>query len=205
MKNKMKVQQTKKKSGKIYYITGNNSKFLEAKEIMKDSEVVLEQKDLKIQEIKSLEQEKVLLGKAREAFKQLKKPLIIDDVGIYFEEYPKFPGTFTKFLFEAIGFEGIEKLLAGKNRNAYFRILLCYKDTKSEKVFEGILKGKIIENTQDLKNKDWQYDNIFVPENFKVSLSEIFLEERAKFSHRKKAFDKLLEWLNGKKKMERKK
>jgi len=151
MKNKMKVQQTKKKSGKIYYITGNNSKFLEAKEIMKDSEVVLEQKDLKIQEIKSLEQEKVLLGKAREAFKQLKKPLIIDDVGIYFEEYPKFPGTFTKFLFEAIGFEGIEKLLAGKNRNAYFRILLCYKDTKSEKVFEGILKGKIIENTQDLK------------------------------------------------------
>jgi len=183
------------KSEKIYYITGNKSKFKEAKEIMKNLDITLEQKDLSVSETKSLDQEKVILGKAREAFEKMKKPLIIDDVGIYFEEYNKFPGTFTKFLFEAIGFDGIEKLLAGKNRNAHFKILLCYKDEKSEKIFEGILKGKIIENTKSLANKDWQYDNIFVPENFNVSLSEVPLEERAKFSHRKKAFDKLIDWL----------
>ena len=86
-------------------------------------------------------------------------------------------------------------MLTGKNRNAHFRILLCYKDNKSEKVFEGILKGRMIENTKPLTNKDWQYDNIFVPENFNISLSEIPLEKRAKFSHRKKAFDKLINWL----------
>jgi XTP/dITP diphosphohydrolase len=185
------------KTETIYYITGNQSKFREAKEIMKDVDIVLEQKDLLVNEVKSLDHEKVVLVKAREAFEKLQKPLIIDDVGIYFEEYNKFPGTFTKFLFEAVGFDGIERLLSGKNKNAYFRILLCYKDDKSEELFEGILKGRIVENTKELRNKDWQYDNVFIPEGFEISLSEIPLEERAKFSHRRKAFEKFIEYLGG--------
>jgi len=183
------------KPTKISYITGNQSKFEEAKEILKNVNLLLAKKDLKIEEIKSTEQEKVIISKARDAFKKIKAPLIVDDVGIYFEEYNKFPGTFTRFLFESIGFEGIEKLLEKKNRNAYFKILLCYKDKKTEKIFEGILNGKIIENSKPLANKNWQYDNIFIPENFSIPLSEIPLQERAKFSHRKKAFDKLINWL----------
>ena len=130
------------KSKRIYYITGNQSKFEEAKEIMKNINITLAKKDLKIEEIKSLEQEKVVIGKARDAFKKIKAPLIVDDVGIYFEEYNKFPGTFTRFLFEAIGFEGIEKLLEKKNRNAYFKILLCYKDKKTEIIFEEYLNAR---------------------------------------------------------------
>lgn len=187
------------KNKTIYYITGNNSKFKEAKEILKNTGIKLIKKDLAVEELKSLDQKKVIIDKARKAYNKLKKPLIIDDVGIYFKEYNKFPGTFTRFLFEAIGFKGIEKLLAGKNRKAYFRILLCYKDNKSEIIFEGILNGKIIENTKPLANKNWQYDNIFIPENFNILLSKIPLKERAKFSHRKKALDKFINWMKNKK------
>jgi len=188
------------KSKNIYYITGNESKFKEAREILKNTGINLLKKDLEIDEIKSLDQEKVIKDKARKAFSKLKKPLIIDDVGIYFKIYNKFPGTFTRYLFEAIGFEGIEKLLMNVNRIAYFKILLCYKDKKTEMIFEGILNGKITENTKSFFNKDFQYDNIFIPENYNIPLSEIPLEERAKFSHRKKAFDKLIKWLKGGKK-----
>jgi len=185
------------KAKKIYYVTGNESKFKEAKEILKNLKIALIQKDLKIKEIKSLNQEEVILDKAKKAFKKLKKPLLIDDVGIYFSNYYLFPGTYTRYLFNAIGFVGIEKLLSGINRNAFFKILLCYKDKKTEKIFEGILKGKIIQNAKPLKNKNWQYDNIFIPEDYNVPLSEIPLIERVKFSHRKKAFDKLINWLKG--------
>ena len=43
--------------------------------------------------------EKVVLEKARTAFKKLKKPLIVDDTAIYFEEYKNFPGTYTNSVF----------------------------------------------------------------------------------------------------------
>jgi XTP/dITP diphosphohydrolase len=181
----------------IYYITGNESKFKEASEILKNTGINLIKKDLEIKEIKSLNQELVVINKARQAFLKLKKPLIVDDVGIYFKAYNKFPGTFTRYLFEAIGFEGIEKLLFGKNRKAFFKILLCYKDEKSEIIFKGILNGNIIKNIKKNFNKNWQYDNIFIPENFNASLSEIPINKRAKFSHRKKAFNKFIKWVKG--------
>ena len=41
-----------------------------------------------------------------QAYKILKKPLITDDTAIYFEGYPGFPGTFTKFVFQGLGFSG---------------------------------------------------------------------------------------------------
>lgn len=182
----------------INYITGNQSKFDEAKEIFKNKDIDLIKKDLKIEEIKSLDQKKVIIDKARKAYNILKKPLIIDDVGIYFNAYNNFPGTYTRFLYEAIGYDGIKKLLKDKGNSAYFKILICYKDKDAEMVFEGVLNGRIIENKSDVINKNFQYDSIFIPESYEIPLSEIALEKRAEFSHRKIAIDKLIKWINDK-------
>jgi inosine/xanthosine triphosphate pyrophosphatase family protein len=38
--------------------------------------------------------------KAKKAFEKLKKPLIVDDSGIYFDEYPGFPGPLAKRVFK---------------------------------------------------------------------------------------------------------
>ena len=131
--------------------------------------------------------------------KKLKKPLIADDTAIYFQEYISFPGTFTKFVFNSIGFKGIEKLLKNKNRKAFFQTLICYTDGKDFKVFKGRWKGKIIKNINKNINRpfnpDWQYNNIFVPENYSIPLSEIPLEKRIKSSHRRKALKKLVKYL----------
>jgi XTP/dITP diphosphohydrolase len=181
----------------IYFITGNKSKFKEAKLLLDNTNANLVQKDLKLKEIKTLDQNKVVLEKARQAFKKLKKPVLVDDTAIYFEEHEAFPGTYTKYLFRSIGFKGVEKLLRGSNRNSYFQTLICYKDHKITKVFSGVWKGKIINQISKKFNPDWQYNSIFVPVDFKKPLSEIPLEERAKKSHRKKAFDTLIKYLAG--------
>jgi XTP/dITP diphosphohydrolase len=177
---------------KIYYITGNKSKFNEAKLILKG--IALIRKDIKLEEIKSLNQEDVVLDKARKAFRKLGKPVIADDAGIYFEEYKNFPGTYTRFLFESIGFRGIKNLLRGRKKKACFKVLICYKDKNHEEIFSGIWRGKITRLGKKY-NPDWQYDSIFMPQNYKKTLSEIPLEERAKISHRKKAFVKLAKYL----------
>ena len=179
----------------IYFITGNKSKFNEAELLLRGLDISLVQKDLNLVEPKTLSQEEVVLEKARQAFQKLKKPVLVDDTGIYFEAYNDFPGTFTKTLFQSIGFEGVEKLLEGADRNAFFKTLVCYKDSSATKVFSGVWKGRIVDKISRMFNPDWEYNSIFIPENCKKPLSEIPLDERARKSHRKKAFDSLKKYL----------
>lgn len=180
---------------KIYFVTGNKSKFKEAKLLLKNINLV--QKDLKLNEIKTLDQEKVLLEKAKQAFKKLNKPVLVDDTAIYFENYENFPGTYTKSLFKSLGFKGVERLLKNVDRKAHFKTLICYKDSKTTKIFSGVWKGKIVAQVSKMFNPDWQYNSVFIPDGFKKPLSEISLEARAKKSHRKKAFDNLKKYLGG--------
>lgn len=182
---------------RISFITGNKSKFREAKSIFDDMEIELAWESMELSEPQTTDQEAVVLAKAREAYAKLKRPVLVDDTGIYFEEYDNFPGTSTKILFETIGFRGIERLLAGANRNAYFRTLICYKDRKTEKVFEGIWHGRIVDSVSKSFNPDWQYNSIFIPADCSRPLSEIPLEERAEKSHRRKAFDKIISHFGG--------
>ncbi|MBI5149056.1 non-canonical purine NTP pyrophosphatase [Candidatus Pacearchaeota archaeon] len=184
------------KMKQVYFITENESKFKEARLILQNIKLVM--KDLKLEEPKTLDQEQVVKNKAEQAFQKLKKPVIVDDTGIYFSEYKIFPGTYTKTLFQAIGFKGVEKLLDKANRDAYFKTIICYKDGKTEEIFFGIWKGKIVKEISKKFNPDWEYNSIFVPQNFNKPLSEISLQERAKFSHRKKALAKLAKFLGGK-------
>lgn len=180
---------------KVYFITGNKSKFKEARQIVLEANVSLVQKNLNLDETRSLDQKKVAVEKARKAFKKLKKPILVDDTALYFEEYKSFPGTYTKSVFQSIGFKGIERLLKGRNRKAYFRTFICYKDSKNEKIFSGVWKGRIIPKVSKKFNPEWEYNSIFVPSSSRKVLSEIPLEERAKKSHRKKAFNKLIKYL----------
>lgn len=179
----------------IFYITGNKSKFKEAKEIAKQINLI--KKDLELNEPKTISQEEVVLDKARQAFKKIKKPVLTDDTAIYFKAYKNFPGTYTKFLFQAIGFKGVENLMKKTGRKACFQTLLCYKDKNKEKIFSGKWEGKITKNISRKFNPDWEYNSIFIPKGSDKFLSEFSIEERAKLSHRKKAFDKLIKFLKG--------
>ena len=179
---------------KLNFITGNKSKFMEAKLILGNrAKLIL--KDIQIVEPRSTKQEEVVLEKARQAFQQLKAPVLVDDTGIYFEAYKDFPGTATKLVFQAIGFKGIARLLHGSKRGAYFKTLLCYKDSTTTKIFEGVWRGRITNKLSRKFNPDWEYNSIFIPEDFSTPLAEIPLEVRAKISHRKKALDKLVRFL----------
>ena len=178
----------------VYFITGNKSKFSEARLIVKDI-VNLKQKDSKLNETQAISQERVVIEKANEAYSRLKKPVLVDDTAIYFSAYKDFPGTYTKTLFGCLGFEGVEKLLNNRDRTAHFRTIICYKDRKSTKLFSGIWNGRIVRQISRRFNPDWQYNSIFIPDGYKKLLSEIPLEERAKYSHRKRAFDKLVRYL----------
>ncbi len=87
------------------------------------------------------------------------------------------------------------KNLSGKtNRSAQFRtVITLIIDGKVEQ-FEGVVKGEIIETLRG--NEGFGYDPIFIPEGFDRTFAEMSMEEKGKISHRGRAFEKLVQFLN---------
>ena len=94
--------------------------------------------------------------------------------------------------------KNIEKLLLNmqgtENRNAQFRTVLSLMLSGKEYKFEGICKGTILADSKG--KKGFGYDPIFLPDGAEKTFAEMEMQEKNKFSHRKKAMDKLIDFLN---------
>ncbi len=91
----------------------------------------------------------------------------------------------------------IEKLLqnlAGKEkRDAQFRTVICLILNREKYFFEGICKGHI---ASEIAGSDgFGYDPVFIPDGDVRRFAEMTMEEKNTFSHRKKAMEKLIRFL----------
>ena len=97
--------------------------------------------------------------------------------------------------------DNIDKLLTElanqENRKARFRTVISLIENGTEKQFEGICEGAI-----DWKKNGEQgfgYDPIFIPSGATNSFATMSMDEKNKYSHRKKAVEKLIAYLQQKK------
>jgi XTP/dITP diphosphohydrolase len=93
--------------------------------------------------------------------------------------------------------KNIDKLLRNlgveENRNARFRTVISLIWKEKEYFFEGISDGWIIHSQRG--NQGFGYDPVFVPSGSDKTFAEMDLEEKNRFSHRKRAADKLVSFL----------
>lgn len=92
----------------------------------------------------------------------------------------------------------IDKLL-GKmkgidNRQARFRTVICLMWNDQQYFFEGICTGKI--TAQRSGAGGFGYDPVFIPDGAARSFAEMSMEEKNRYSHRRKATDLLVAFLN---------
>lgn len=94
--------------------------------------------------------------------------------------------------------KNIEKLLvnlAGKSdRSARFRTIISLILDGKETLFEGICEGEII--TERKGTRGFGYDPVFVPAESNKTFAEMTLPEKSQFSHRARATEKLVTFLN---------
>ncbi len=89
----------------------------------------------------------------------------------------------------------LEKLQGMKDWSAQFRtVVTLILGEKEVHQFEGIVKGRIIQEGRG--SKGFGYDPIFIPEGYEKSFAEFSLEEKNKISHRGRAIQKLVSFLN---------
>ncbi len=87
------------------------------------------------------------------------------------------------------------KNLSGKeNRNARFRTVISLIWEGEEHFFEGIVEGTIL--TEKHGSEGFGYDPIFQPNGYSKSFAELSMDEKNAISHRGKAVEKLLQFLN---------
>lgn len=81
------------------------------------------------------------------------------------------------------------------NKSARFRTIIALNLGNKKHEFEGICKGEILKT----KTGDcgFGYDPIFQPEGFEKSFAQMSQEEKGAISHRGKAVQKLMTFLNG--------
>jgi XTP/dITP diphosphohydrolase len=94
--------------------------------------------------------------------------------------------------------DNIEKLLSNlineTNRRAQFRTVISLIVKGVEHQFEGICIGTIIDKQRG--EKGFGYDPVFVPDGSEKTFAEMSMEEKNKYSHRKKATQKLIDFLH---------
>ena len=87
------------------------------------------------------------------------------------------------------------KNLEGKSdRSAHFKTVIALIIDGEVRLFEGIAKGQIIHHQKG--DKGFGYDPIFQPDGYQITFAEMDDDEKNTISHRGKAVNKLVEFLN---------
>ena len=177
----------------ITFITGNEHKVKEAENIFKDYGIELEHIDLGYEEPQGTLEEVALSG-AKYASRKLDKPVIVEDAGLFIKALNGFPGTYSHYVQDTIGNQGILKLLTDvSDRYAEFRSVIGYCAPNSEpKTFLGKVKGEIA--VEEKGNLGFAFDPIFFFFCVGKTFGELTTDEKNQFSHRKNSLEEFIKW-----------
>ena len=137
--------------------------------------------------------------KANQVFQQTGKNCFSEDTGLFIEALNAEPGVYSaRYAGEHSNAQNnmdkvLLKLKDVENRNAYFKTVVTLILNGEKIQFDGICNGVIALNQSGVEG--FGYDPIFIPEGHDVTFAEITSSEKNAISHRKKAFDKLAEYL----------
>lgn len=87
----------------------------------------------------------------------------------------------------------LQKLEGSADRRARFRTVISLLLGGREYLFEGICEGRILDAPRGTGG--FGYDPVFAPDGDPRSFAEMNMQEKGDFSHRRKAADKLVQFL----------
>ncbi|MGQ9846432.1 MAG: RdgB/HAM1 family non-canonical purine NTP pyrophosphatase [Bacteroidales bacterium] len=178
------------KAKEIRLLMPSNYKLLTLKDIHYHSEII---------ETGSTLEENARI-KARTVYEKTNRNVFADDTGLEVEALNGAPGVFSARFAgeEANSTANIKKLLSlmegEKNRNAQFRCCIVLIMNDKEYVFNGIVRGTIIQTPRG--NNGFGYDSVFVPEGNIHTFAEMPLSVKNTISHRTLAIKQMIAFIN---------
>lgn len=189
---------------KLVFATNNAHKLEEIRAILGDKVEVLSLKDIGCdadipETADTLEGNAAL--KAEYIYRHYGMDCFADDTGLEVEALDGAPGVYSARYAGGEGHDSeanMRKLLTelkGKtNRKAQFRTAICLIEGGVEHLFEGVVKGEIIEEKRG--GSGFGYDPVFVPDGYTETFAEMGSEEKNRISHRARAVQALCMYLD---------
>ncbi len=173
------------------FATSNRNKLREFEQILGTK---LKQAELQLNEIQAIDVEDVIEEKAKEAYKLVGKPVLVEDTGLYIEALNSFPGALIKWLLATTGRDGVIRMLAmEKNRRAFAKTAVGFYDGSKVYVFVGKVKGRIPDEVRGESGFGW--DPIFIPNGYSKTFAELGERTKNRISMRSIALRKLKSYL----------
>jgi XTP/dITP diphosphohydrolase len=186
----------------LIFATNNQHKIDEIKKVVGEQFNIITLKDAGI-DIDIPEPHDTLEANASEKSSTIhqltKQNCFSEDTGLEVEILNNEPGVKSaRYAGEGRNFQdNVDKLLLNlkgkENRKARFRTVVSLILNDKEYLFEGICEGKIIDEQKGFQG--FGYDPVFIPDGSEKTFAEMALDEKNLFSHRRKAIDKLMEFL----------
>jgi len=180
----------------ILFLTSNKHKVEEAQTILKRFNLNVISSSGKGTEIQTDSLLEVARVCAQNAYSRMKKPLFVEDSGLFVDALGGFPGVYSSYVLDKVGCEGILHLLGQeRQRSAHFGCAVAYADENGSHIFEGKVFGRI--SDQIVLGGGFGYDPIFIPDGHEKPFSKI-IEVKEEISHRSTALSKLGKFLASK-------
>jgi XTP/dITP diphosphohydrolase len=125
-----------------------------------------------------------------------------DDSGLEIDSLNGEPGVYSAHYSGSRDFEKnmqlvLDKLLGMPDRKARFKTVISLILQGKEYLFEGSVEGMITEEKSGIQG--FGYDPIFIPEGYDITFAEMHAYEKNRISHRAKAVQKMIDFLQGRK------
>lgn len=147
----------------VTFVTGNPEK---ARNFSRQMGADIPHHNVDVDEIQTLDVYKIVEHKAKEAYKQLKTPVLVEDVQFSMNVLGNLPGPFIKyFVLAENGGEKMCRMLDGfKDRGVTESCVYGYFDGKTMQYFESELRGVAAEHPKG--EQGYGFDRIFIADGF---------------------------------------
>ena len=188
---------------KLVFATNNQHKLEELQSMLSTNFELVSLNEIGINE-DIPETQETLEGNASQksfyVFDKLGINCFADDTGLEIDALNGAPGVYSARYAgpQRLAEDNMTKVLAElneiKNRSARFRTVISLILDGKEYQFEGIVEGEITKERSGAEG--FGYDPIFKPNGYDVTFAEMEISEKNKISHRGRAVQKLVEFLN---------
>lgn len=149
----------------------------------------LEQLEMDLPEIQSLDPHEVIEEKLREAAKVHPGPFIVEDTSLSIAGLGGLPGPLIKWFEKALSLENLASLAAASgDAAAQARTCIGWYHEGTIRFFDGVLEGAVVSP----RGSGFGWDPIFQPEGFEKPFGLCAPEEKDRVSMRRLAAKKLL-------------
>jgi XTP/dITP diphosphohydrolase len=177
----------------VRFVTSNRFKIIEAQEILGAVGVQVVPIDMKIEELQTTDNLRLVRDKVVRAFASIARPLFVEHTGLYLAYMNNLPGGLTQIVWDALQADRFSELF-GKSPNprVIAKTTIGHIDGKKVHTFLGEVAGRIAGTPKG--SRDFQWDCVFVPDGETETFAEMG-KRKNNISMRRRALDQYADFL----------